>query len=515
VDKRYVTILTMENTSHQINEILLDAGLETIEECDPCPERTAYLAHLEDSWEDAEKWEKKRKILETEYIANFYKYFASNNPHLLFETGEDKSYWNYNESEGVYEGVNFSVVRGKVIMLLMDEGFTTRATETTAKTILNRYRAAIAERGVSLDSFVNLTNILQFKNGWLDLKTLELTPHTPERLSLFKMAVDYDADITCSLYDKALDFDYEMPADQVRVIDQYSGYMLTNSIKEQQMLIFEGTTGCGKSTIPRIWLRILGKKGVTANLESLGGAEVRFLGEKFAHKNFCFFDEANPQTKSMNNYFTSMVDKDVIDVERKSVQLRVEVKNTLKIVLALNKMPYHQPDALDRRYRHIQFTKSFSDDGDADKDLLNNIVENELSGVLNRMIRGLHDYWKMGGMTMIAGEADRKREQTLAADDISAFVEEHFLPVHDSIVRYDYSNMKTAFSNEFSNSFNRGLSVRAFNKELKGIRLPEFKHISTGQSNGIRGYTGLELKSGHTLDSYGIAVNGVKIEDDF
>lgn len=465
---------------------------------DPCPERTAYHAHMaiEDRDDD---WGKKLKWIEANYIQNFHKYFAIEYPHLKFEIGEDKSYWNYDQAEGVYVPVNFSSVRGIIIKMIIAEGLGAKATEYNSKMILNKYRAVSLPHGVTLDSFTNEEGWMHLDNGWLNRETLELTPHTPERLSMYKMQVKYDPEATCPKYDQFLDVDAQMPEDQVRVIDQFSGVSLTSSIEAQQMLILEGRPGCGKSMLPEIWMEVLGRKSTTMKLSSLDGSNLRFIGDSLAHKNFCFFDEANPKTKNINEFFMGLVTDKTIRIERKGINNVEFVKNTLKIVMSLNELPDHMPEGMKRRYKHIVFTRSFTDDGTVDPFYQKAILEDELPGVFNRMLKGLKDYEKMGTLTMIAGEEDRKREYTLAADDFSAFVSEHFEPVQDGEGRYEAKQMRNAFVSEFPKPYNKSLSVQGFNKKMKSIRLDEFKHITTRKSSGKIVYVGLELKDGHTF----------------
>ncbi len=466
-----------------------------------CPQRVAYKKHLQaQDWED-EDWFKKLKELRKNYLLAYHLYVAEVYPHLLYERGEDKTFWNY-QDEGTYTQLSFAEVRSMVIALLIEDDMNAEATETNVKNILNRYRAENPDRAASLDDFVATGDWLHVQNGWLNIATLTLEPHTSARRSLHKTAVVYDPKAVCPLYDKFLDVDTQMPADQVRVLDQFSGYVLTPRIDQQKMLILEGRPGCGKSMLPEIWLEMLGKKGTTSSLQSLNSNEIRFMGDVFAHKQLCFFDEANPKTQNINEYFQNMVTKPYITVERKGIQEKVDVRNTLKMVLSLNEMPDHMPPGMERRYRHIMFTRSFTDEDIADPEYKNKIVKHELSGVLNRMLRGLQDLNKMGGLTVIDGESDRKRNYSLSSDDFSAFLEEHFEPSNDGVTRYTFQQMRDAFVAEYPKAYHKQLSIRGFNKKILANRLPEFKYITTAKSGGERGYRGLKLKDGHNFSTF-------------
>lgn len=485
-----------------INNELALLGIDAIKTIDPCPERTAYIRHLaEAQWDDGD-WKKTLKALKLGSLLAYQRYISSLHPNLIYELGEDKTFWNYDFEEGVYIEMSFAEVRGIVISLLIADNMSEVATEGTAKNILNRYRAQNLHRGVRLDSFADPEGWIHVNNGWLRLETSTLEPHSPEKRSLYKTVVDFNPEATCPLYDAYMDVDTKMPKDQTRVLDQYSGYILTTRIDQQKMLILEGGRGCGKSMLPEIWLEILGQKAMIASLTSLTSGEIRFMGESFAHKNFCFFDEANPKTNNINEYFQNMVTKPYITIERKAIQKKVNVKNTLKMVLCLNEMPDHMPTGMSRRYRHIVFTHSFTDEAGDDTNYKNKIVTNELSGVLNRMLAGLKDINKMGGMTMMAGEAERIREHSLVSDDLSAFLEDHFEPSLDSIVRYSYSQVQNAFLAEYEQKgYYKQLSVRGFNKKLLANRLPEFRRIVLAKTAGVRGYKGMKLKDGHRFDN--------------
>lgn len=489
-------------------------NIESKKEVKFIPTREAYLKHLaEGEWDD-EKWVKELKVKAQAYFVDFYLWVQQEYPYLKFEIGTDKSFWNYNDTEGIYEPLAYPTVIGIIIKELRKENMDMLTTESNARRILINFMAD-GKRGVTLNSFIHSDDMLHVKNGWLERKTLILHPHTPERLSLFKMAVDYDPNASCPLYDKFLDVDSQLGIDQVRVIDQYSGLVLTDNINEQKMLILEGRPGCAKSMIPEIWMEILGRKATTKSLVNLDSSKTRFIGDSLAHRTLCWFDEANPKTANVNEFFMGLITNKMLEIERKGLNNIEYVKNTLKLVMSLNEMPDHMPEGMKRRYRHILFTRSFTDDGTVDTTYQDKIRTNEISGVFNRMLKGLSDYQKMGRLTTIDGEEDRKDEYTLASDDISAFISEHFDPIHDNEIRYSFSKLRDAFSAEFPKTYNKGLSVQAFNKKLKSVRLPAFKHVKTGRNMSARGYVGMVLKSGHNFSKFRESSIEIAQEHDF
>lgn len=475
-------------------------------------EREAYFKHYAQcDWDDKESV-KKLKSLGERYFINFYKRIAQQYPHLKYAIDIENLFWDYDPVEGIYKELGFQSVRSIVLRELRNDKLDMYTTDTHVKRVLSNYIAESGQ-GIMTDAFSSDDNYVHVQNGWLHLTTLHLEPHSPHRLSLSKLNVAYDPLAQCPNYDKMLQ-DFQMPDDQVRVIDQYSGLILTNDISHQEMLVLDGRPGCGKSLLTETWMELLGDKATVEKLSLLKGDSERFMGESLVGRTLLFFDEANPKTENINESFMKFVSEKRIKVERKGVNKREDVRNTLKVVLALNEMPYHFPPGFDRRYRHILFTRSFTDEGVEDKELGKRIIKDELPGVLNRMLRGLHDLQKMGKTTVIAGEDERKLGFSLAADDLSAFLSDYFEVDNTYTGVVNGKEMLRAFKEEYPTSFNKGLSQHAFSKKLLAIRLPEFKGIKKDRDMTRRGYSGIKLKAGYSFNEYSGKVTNSAYSDD-
>lgn len=478
-------------------------------------EREDYLQHLSaQDWNDKD-WVKKLKSLRERYFVNFYKRIDQLHPHLKYAVDIENLFWDYDPFSGVYKELGFQSVRSMVLRALRADELESYTTDSHVKRVLSNYMAEV-DSGVATNDFANEDGYLHVKNGWLNLTTLELSPHTPERLSLQTVGVAYDPAAKCPLYDQMIR-EFQMPDDQVRVIEQYSGLILTNDISHQEMLVFDGRPGSGKSLITETWMEVLGHKAENEKLSMLKGDAERFMGESLVGKTLLFFDEANPKTENINESFMKFVSEKTIKIERKGQNKREKVRNTLKVVLALNEMPYHFPPGFDRRYRHILFTRSFRDEGIEDKTLFDRITKNELPGVLNRMLVGLHDLWKMGRTTNIAGEEERKRQFSLAADDLSAFLSDYFEPDMSYSELVNGKDMLQAFKDEYPTSFNKGLSQHAFSKKLLSNRLADFRGIKKDRDRDNRGYRGIKLRSGFTFHEYTkrvVSTNYVEDQDE-
>jgi P4 family phage/plasmid primase-like protien len=480
---------------NEVNQQLEEAGLEPLQEVNRCPERKYYKKLLQNTESDP----KKIKAAATQYTHAFHHHFARVYEHLLYEAGDDKTYWLYDEIEGIYQELSGVSAVALVLKLLESEGLRERATESLAKTILARYRANYIERGKSFDDFDNDDSLFHANNGWVHLTTLEFTPHTPLQLSRMKSAVDYNADAVCPYYDKFLDEDLKLKEDQVRVIDQFSGLTLVNDIKYQKMLTILGRPGCGKSTLIDAWMGVLGDKSMEKKLTELQGDAMRFAGSQFVGSTLCWFDEVDVKKAEMGNSLGTLITGTHINVERKGINGIVKARNTIKCVLTANRLPMAAELGIYRRLIMIPIQVSFVEDETEVLDMPDKLTK-EASGILNRMIRGLQDLRKMGRFTMIEGHEDLIEEYKAQSDTMAEFLDTYFEPASEEYFVETNDLFKAYQQFAEGNSFTRMITPQKFGRLLATQPLDRFAKIAPGRPNRTRSWTGLKLKSEYKFD---------------
>ena len=338
------------------------------------------------------------------------------------------------------------------------------------------------------------------------LTTLEFTNHTPDRLSRRKSAVSYDAVATCPVYDKFLDEDLQLKEDQVRVINQFSGLILTNEMKHEKMLTLLGRTGCGKSTLLNTWSRVLGEMALEKKLTELSSESARFAGSQFIGSTLCWFDEVDVKKAEMGNNLGTLVTGKHINVERKGINGIKKALNTVKCVLTANRLPMTAEIGIYRRLIMIPIQVSFYESGVEDKDIDSKLAE-EASGILNRMIRGLHDLKKMGTFTVISGHDDLIEEYKAQSDTIAEFLDEYFEVGNEE----DFVETKNLFESyrHFAegNSWTRSITPQKFGRLLASQPLTRFAKIQSKRTKHSRGWTGLKLKNEYKFnDSTGLII---------
>jgi len=482
----------------QLNNALQEQGLEPIQDVDPCPERTAYLEHLsKPEWSD-KAWLATLKKLTERYALAFHDYVAYMSKYLRFEEGEDKVYWRYDTFTGTYYELNFATVRGYVVKLLKTEGLDSYTTDTFVRNILVRFRGIHDYRGVTHDQFDADPKYFHARNGWVNLETLEFTEHTPDRLSLRASAVDYDPEATCPIYDKFLDTDIQVATDAVRVINQFSGLLLTSDIRYQKMLTIIGRPGSGKSTLLDIWSYVLGDMATQKRLSELNGESMRFAGSNLQGRTLCWFDEVDVKRSEMSNNLGTLITGSTLRVERKGINGIIQTKNMLKCVLTANNLPASSEHGMYRRIIFIEFKRSFYDEGTQVNDLIEQL-QAESSGILNRMIKGLHDLRKMRGFTVIAGHEDAIEEYKAGSDTVAEFLDTYFDPdVHGLI---ESEELFAAYKWFADDKYTSSLTPQRFGRMVKAQPLTRFSHIDTKKgTGGKRSWVGLVLKKGYEFD---------------
>jgi P4 family phage/plasmid primase-like protien len=482
----------MENLD-AINKELEEMGVGGV--TDSCPERTRYIVHLdEQNWSDKD-WIALLKELQNAYFVAFYKYFAAQNPYLLYEIGEDKIYWNYNDDNGVYDEFKFTTVRGFVIKLLISEGFEAKATEPSAKMVLNKYRSMYEERGRRYDEFDSNGDWFHAKNGWVNVQTLKFKQHSPEMLSRRVSAVAYDKNANCKNYDHFLDTQMQLKKDQIAVIDQFSGLLLTPDITHQKMLVLVGKPGCGKSTLMDCWSDILGDCSKQMPLSKISNDSFsRFGGSSIAGKQSLWFDEVEVTRSKMGSDLINLISGQTIGIERKGIDGTTDVQNQLKCILSANSLPKSAEAGIYRRMILINLEYSFYDNMTANKNI-RQMLADEASGVLNRMLKGLAQLNKHGGFTMIAGHDDLIEDYKASSNTMSEFLDHHFT-YDENATPITSKVLLEAYQNFAHDRYSESLTPQRFGMLLKNHGLSKFSRIeSKHDASGKKVWHGLQLKS--------------------
>ncbi|RUP00116.1 phage/plasmid primase, P4 family [Hyphomicrobium sp.] len=121
---------------------------------------------------------------------------------------------------------------------------------------------------VSVRDFDTDPELINCRNGVLNLRTGELSQHNEEQRFTKMTTTDYRPQATCPRWEKFLNEIFIGDADLIRYLKRALGYSLTGYTKEHKLFLMYGLGSNGKTTLVETILDILGDYGRTAEFSS-------------------------------------------------------------------------------------------------------------------------------------------------------------------------------------------------------------------------------------------------------
>lgn len=269
-----------------------------------------------------------------------------------------------------------------------------------------RKKSAIADKLMCLRSLDSVAinpeqaepndNIINVKNGLLNIETGELSPHTPDYVSLSQIDVEYAGD---SIAPRFMEFLHEISEgddDQARLLQELAGYCLTRDISFHKAFILYGSGRNGKGVFSRLLSRIVGKEFVSA-------VTLRDLNDRFGVYDL-YGKKLNLIDEVSSGYFESDTIKRLISGELTTAKIKykdsLQFYPTTKFLFSVNELPRinDQSPGFYQRFVIIPFRASFA--GKEDTNLEKNIARTEMPGILNWAIEGLKRLRVQGKFTV-------------------------------------------------------------------------------------------------------------------
>lgn len=262
-----------------------------------------------------------------------------------------------------------------------------------------------------------------FTNGMLDLATMKLLNHHPGRFNLHSLAVPYSPDARCDRWLRFLGQVLEDDPERIAILQEWFGYMLCGGTELQKILSMFGPKRCGKGTILRVLVALIGRQFVaspstldsltgTFGLEQLLGARLAILGDvQWTGHNM-------PEAVGI---LLGISGEDSTTVQRKH---RTSWTGQLpcRFVLAGNDRPKFRnaSGALAGRFIYLQFRVSMF--GREDPTLTAQLLE-ELAGIFNWALVGWRRLEANGGRFTESALAKQAAEEVeRSSSPVTAFV---------------------------------------------------------------------------------------------
>jgi putative DNA primase/helicase len=339
-------------------------------------------------------------------------------------------------------------------------------------------------------------DILNVKNGLVNVRTGEFKVHNPNYLSLVQLPVMYDPKARPK---KIATFMYNvLDASDVPLMLEYVGYCLIRTNKFQKDLMFVGYEDNGKSVMLKVITKFLGFENISSKaLQSL--VKERFATADLFGKLANIFADLSAKRLQDLEAFKVLASGDRISAERK-FQDSFEFEPTAKLIFSANTPPKPTED-MENAYYKRWLLISFNLRKNCyfckwpivkDPDLLEKLTtDEELSGLLNlALISARRLLAKRRFVKSPTTEQTRERYQRLS-DPVKAWLDDRCVLG----VQYETDKQK-AHSDFISYCWDKRLNrmeINALGRELSKHNIYD-KRTGTG-SDRVHLWSGLALRS--------------------
>ena len=321
--------------------------------------------------------------------------------------------------DGVYQNGGESFIKSEVERIMKKEGSSRKCTMNFVNEVIGHIRRSTY---VERSEFNTHRDIVNCRNGLVNIKTLELTPHSPDLLSTIQLPVDYNPEAKCPEIQKFLREVVE--EENVHVLEEFAGHCLYLGYLIHKAGLLVGETDSGKSIFIELLRRFLGMQNCTAkSLQDL--INNRFARASLYGKLLNAFSELSYKKIDDSGIFKALTGGDRISAERKYKD-PFEFYNFAKLLFSANAIPPTSDwsDAFFNRWLIVQFPNRFTGK-EKDPNLIEKLTRpEELSGFLNIAIRGLRRLLEQGRFSSSESIEDTARTYTLLSNPVARFLEE-------------------------------------------------------------------------------------------
>ena len=296
---------------------------------------------------------------------------------------------------------------------------------------VNNFEAAIklAEKKTARDFKIldKHKNLLNFKNGTVDLRTGKLKPHDPDDWLTHTLPYNYNPKAECSKFKGFLERIFEDQPEVIPWVNRVCGYAATGETQEQCMIVSVGNGSNGKSvlwnTIGYVLEELTGvvpfstfeKKGAnssSADLASLQG------------KRLCLVQEGEANTLLSESVIKRATGGSDRLSARHLYRAQMSFYPEFLIVMSSNSLPRIRgaDNGIWRRVRLNHFNQMISDE-ERNPHLFYELQE-EAEGILNWIVKGAISYYEMSGLGDPPVIKEATKQYRHGSDELSGFIGE-------------------------------------------------------------------------------------------
>ena len=312
--------------------------------------------------------------------------------------------------------------------------------------------------------------LINLQNGTFEItaKGANKRDFAPLDFITYQLPFDYNPNAKAPLFKAYLN--RVLPdVERQNVLSEYMGYLFIkngNGLKLEKALILYGTGANGKSVFFEIVNALLGNDNVSSySLQSLTN-ENGYYRAKLANKLVNYASEINGKLETST--FKQLVSGEPVEA-RLPYGEPFMLKHYAKLIFNCNELPkdIEQTQAFFRRFLIIPFDVTIPPD-EQDKSLHSKIIENELSGIFNWVLRGLNRLLEQRGFSQCEAATKAVDKYQTESDSVKMFLKDcGFAPSNSdeiafSVLYAEYRNYcfesgfrccsKPTFSDRLSNA---------------------------------------------------------------
>ena len=243
-------------------------------------------------------------------------------------------------------------------------------------------------------------NALNVQNGILDLKTMELTPHTHDEVWIHQLPVNYNPDAKCPTFDGWLHDIQEGRFQDIDLAHEILGVSLLQRVLLPQIYFLHGATHTGKSTFLDVMTALLGEENISdVEFTELGSRDDKFATASLVGKLANIDRDVTIAKLTDTGAVKKIAGGELISVQEKN-KPRFSLRPYATIIMATNDMPrsIDWSDGWTSRLCILSFQKSHLHK--PKRDMVERMTtEEELSGILNHALEGLQRVIEKGQHT--------------------------------------------------------------------------------------------------------------------
>jgi P4 family phage/plasmid primase-like protien len=380
-------------------------------------------------------------------------YFARNGAGLL-----------YVYRAGVYRPDGELLIRQRVKHLLLDDDCSEMWSRALAREIVEFIALDVPEL-LERPS----TELINVENGFLNVRTRQLFPHSPDLLSTIRIPVTHDPQAACPEIERFIGEVF--PEDAVGLAWEILGDLLTVDRSVQKAICLLGEGGNGKSAFLDLATHFVGAENVChlslQRLEADRFSAARLYG-KLA--NIC--TDLPGERLSSSAMFKAITGCDRITAEVK-YRDSFEFTPFARLLFSANRLPASGDgsQAFFDRWLIVPFANRFRH---TRREIPRRILEwrlcspTELSGALNKALDGLERVRKCFRFTEPRESRAEVRRYQAANDVLAAWLDEHTVAAPDAVV--PQRDLHRAYSSHCRQSSRRPASRQMFGRRLRALR---------------------------------------------